>query len=55
MAHYIGRQEYTIEVTLRGNLLLAMLTQGNTTMVRSFSYISCYRRPERVDLIIIMH
>jgi len=40
MAHYIGHQEYTIEVTARGNLLLAMLTQGNTAIARFLFFIT---------------
>ena len=28
LAHYIGEQYYTTEVTARGNLLLALLTNG---------------------------
>lgn len=52
MAHYIGHQEYTIEVTARGNLLLAMLTQGNTAIIRIIIFF-CYKRPGRVNLIIV--
>ncbi|PWW76962.1 hypothetical protein C7212DRAFT_278864 [Tuber magnatum] len=43
MAHYIGRQEYTIEVTARGNLLLAMLTQGEGNHNFHHAFPSDYR------------
>ncbi|CUS09180.1 unnamed protein product [Tuber aestivum] len=43
MAHYLGHQEYTIEVTARGNLLLAMLTQGEGNHNFHHAFPSDYR------------